>query len=147
MRKGLFQLWLSIFVVSLWVSSCKKENTKSPSFKLESSVSHLIKKDNGYVGDEDCAFCHEELFNSYKQTGMGRSFYLLSEGNQVEDFSTKNLVYDSNSNFHYELIKDENAYYQIEYRKNEKRHTFERFRSFYGQLILKWWYSYADLMI
>jgi tetratricopeptide (TPR) repeat protein len=120
MRKGLFQLWLSIFVVSLWVSSCKKEKTKSPSLKSESSVSHLIKKDNGYVGDEDCAFCHEELFNSYKQTGMGRSFYLLSEGNQVEDFSTKNLVYDPNSNFYYELIKDENAYYQIEYRKNEK---------------------------
>ncbi len=73
-----------------------------------------------YVGDEDCALCHSEIFKSFKQTGMGRSFYPPSASSHIEDLARNQPVYDARSNLRYEVIAKGEALHQIEYRLDEK---------------------------
>ena len=37
-----------------------------------------------------CAVCHPKIYESYRRTGMGRSFYRPGPSNTVEDYSRKN---------------------------------------------------------
>jgi tetratricopeptide (TPR) repeat protein len=79
-----------------------------------------------YVGDEECTVCHSEIFKSFKQTGMGRSFYPPSAANRIEDFARNNHAYDAQRNLHYEAVVKGEELYQIEYRLDEKgRRTHE----------------------
>ena len=73
-----------------------------------------------YVGDEDCALCHSEIFKSFKQTGMGRSFYPPSVSNRIETITSGNQVYDARSNLYYEAFAQGDELQQREYRLNEK---------------------------
>jgi len=73
-----------------------------------------------YVGDEECAVCHSEIFKTYKQTGMGRSFYLPTAGNRLEDYAQNNHVFEPKSNLHYQMISKGDEFYQVEYRLDEK---------------------------
>lgn len=69
-----------------------------------------------YVGDDDCALCHSEIFKSFKQTGMGRSFYTPAAIDLSTEVARNAHVYDSTSNFHYEVLLREGQLHQIEYR-------------------------------
>src|SRR2546426_1091999 len=40
-----------------------------------------------------CMSCHEAIVESYLKTGMGRSFFALTESKRVEDFSRRNSFY------------------------------------------------------
>jgi len=71
------------------------------------------------VGDEECAVCHAEIFKTYKQTGMGRSFYPPAEANLIEDYVRNNHVFDAQSNFHYQMVSKGGEFYQTEYRLDE----------------------------
>lgn len=73
-----------------------------------------------YVGNEECSYCHQDIYNSYLRTGMGRSFYRPTNQPQIENFSSGNHIFDKKNNLHYEAIKDGENYYQIEYRENDK---------------------------
>src|ERR1051325_4888187 len=46
--------------------------------------------ESSYVGSRVCAGCHQEIAKSYRQTGMGRSFYRPRVENTVEDYSRRN---------------------------------------------------------
>ena len=69
-----------------------------------------------YVGDEECADCHSEIYQTFKQTGMGRSFYLPTTENIIEDYTKNNHVYDPKSNLHYEVYEKDGRFFQSEYR-------------------------------
>jgi predicted CXXCH cytochrome family protein len=59
-----------------------------------------------YIDSRRCAGCHVEIAQSYRQTGMGRSFYRASEaGLNVEDFTRKNSFYHTPSDRHYEMVR------------------------------------------
>src|ERR1035438_3223504 len=49
--------------------------------------------DAGYVNPETCAVCHRAISETYRRTGMGRSFYRPSAANIVEDYTGKNTFY------------------------------------------------------
>ena len=73
-----------------------------------------------YIGDRECTVCHSDISDTFKQTGMGRSFYVPSNDNVIEDYVTNNHVFDPKSNFHYEMIAKDGQFFQIEYRLNEQ---------------------------
>ncbi|TDI94911.1 MAG: tetratricopeptide repeat protein [Caldithrix sp.] len=81
-----------------------------------------------YVGDEDCADCHSEIYQTFKQTGMGRSFYPPTTENIIEDYTKHNHVYDRKSNLHYEVYEKDGHFFQSEYRLDEKKRTHELVR-------------------
>jgi len=58
-----------------------------------------------YTGIKSCVGCHQDIYQNYLQTGKGRSFYLPSLKNVIENFQAK-PVYDKFSDLYY------NAYWR-----------------------------------
>src|SRR5678816_4392833 len=50
-------------------------------------------REAGYVSPEVCAGCHRNIWVTYRQTGMARSFYRPSPSNTVEDYTRNNTFY------------------------------------------------------
>ena len=57
-----------------------------------------------YVGKEQCRMCHAEIYDSYIQTGMGRSFHYATKQNSELDGSLMPIIYDSIKNLFYETF-------------------------------------------
>ncbi|MCI0698032.1 tetratricopeptide repeat protein [candidate division KSB1 bacterium] len=111
---------------------CQKESERNESATVAAAEQldflNLDPK-TAYVSDEECAPCHSEIYKSFKQTGMGRSFYPPSVSNRIEDFARNNHAYDARKNLHYEAIAKGEELFQIEYRLDEKgRRTHELVR-------------------
>ena len=81
-----------------------------------------------YVGNEECSYCHRDIYNSYLRTGMGRSFYKPNAQPKIENFTSNNHVFDKNNNLHYEMLQDREDYYQLEYRDNDKGERIHELR-------------------
>jgi tetratricopeptide (TPR) repeat protein len=114
---------LATFFVLLALLACRQRQSEhSESANVANEQLDFLNLDPKveYVGDEDCALCHSEIFKSFKQTGMGRSFYLPSASNRIEDFAANNHAYDARRNLHYEAIAKGEEFFQIEYRLDEK---------------------------
>lgn len=56
----------------------------------------------GYVADELCGSCHRDLYESFQDVGMARSFYKPRASNLIEDFSKD--YYHEKSRRHYEMV-------------------------------------------
>ena len=78
-----------------------------------------LSEEVSYVGDEKCRSCHLDITESFHKTGMGKSFYKPSLNNEIEDFSEANIIYDSKSDYYYQVYKKDNEYFQKEFRKDE----------------------------
>ena len=51
------------------------------------SPRHFIAgEDAGYLEPSSCASCHRRIYEGYRRTAMGRSFYRPAPGNTVEDY-------------------------------------------------------------
>lgn len=69
-----------------------------------------------YIGSEQCKPCHEEIYNSYKQSEMGRSMYPVAGMPPIEIFPSA-IIKDERLHFSYQAIKNEGRIYQREFRK------------------------------
>ena len=65
-----------------------------------------------------CAGCHREIWESYLQTGMGRSFYRLTPERLKEDFVRKNTYFHGPSESYFTMFARDGQYYQ-------RRHQLE----------------------
>ncbi|MGH7494384.1 MAG: hypothetical protein ACREOO_18590, partial [bacterium] len=57
--------------------------------------------DAHWVGSEACAPCHTQIYNSFRQTGMGRSFSKPEAAKLAALLQTSPRVYEPKSDFHY----------------------------------------------
>ena len=71
--------------------------------------------DSQYVNPSLCAGCHAKIAESFRKTGMGRSFYRLESKNVIEDFQRNNTFDHAASERHYQLIARDGKYYQRRY--------------------------------
>ena len=63
-----------------------------------------------------CGNCHPKVMETYRRTGMARSFYSASKQNMVEDFSAKSTTfYHQPSNTYFAMIEREGKYFQRGY--------------------------------
>ncbi|MBP6185443.1 MAG: tetratricopeptide repeat protein [Saprospiraceae bacterium] len=64
-----------------------------------------------YVGMETCRSCHANVYETFIQTGMGRSFGMANHRRSNAAFDNHSLVYDSISNFFYfPFLRDSSMY-------------------------------------
>lgn len=85
--------------------------------KLSDEYYYLnLYKEVAYTGDAKCKSCHNEIHDTYHQTGMGRSLYKPSQEIEIEDFTMSSPVYDQKSDYYYTAFKKGNEYYQREFR-------------------------------
>jgi hypothetical protein len=67
-----------------------------------------------YVGSAECARCHREIYNSYKQTGMGRSISGVTP-EWLSNHQTSGSVVDKNSHLKFEVSTAAGKLVQSEY--------------------------------
>ncbi len=111
-------------LLTLALFACRQKEGERNQPAVVATSDHLaflnIAPEIKYVGDEECALCHFEIFKSFKQTGMGRSFYPPSASSRIADLARNKPVYDTRSNLHYEVFAKGEELHQIEYRLNDK---------------------------
>ena len=68
--------------------------------------------DAGYVSPGACAECHREIWDTYRRTGMGRSFARIGEAAALEDYDEKNTYYHKASDRYYTMYRKDGRFYQ-----------------------------------
>lgn len=80
-----------------------------------------------YVGMETCRKCHESVYQSFIQTGMGQSFDLATPKKSAADFSPAHaLVYDKDKDFYYKPYFHNDSLYIMEFRLDGKDTVHKR---------------------
>src|SRR5713226_8230982 len=62
-----------------------------------------------------CAGCHREVWETYRRTGMGRSFFRPSPESAVEDFTNQNTFYHQPSDSYLTMMSRDGKFYQRRY--------------------------------
>lgn len=62
-----------------------------------------------------CAACHADIWQTYRNSGMARSFYRPSPANTVEDYDGKRTYYHQPSDTWYAMIRRDGRYLQRQY--------------------------------
>ena len=79
---------------------------------------------DGYVRAEVCRDCHRQVYDTYKQTPMGRSFYRSDSSDVIEDWDTDNRYYHEPSNRHYEMSRRGDSFFIARYQLDKQgRHV------------------------
>lgn len=99
--------------------------------KTDSSISQKTKKDSllylnhsdsaKYVGMNTCKLCHQNIYNTFIKTGMGKSFDVASKQKSSADFKNA-TIYDKLADLNYAAFWKNDSLYFCEFRK-EKRDT------------------------
>jgi predicted CXXCH cytochrome family protein len=65
-----------------------------------------------YVDAAQCATCHPAIAETYKQTGMARSFFQPAPENTTEDYTANNTFFHAASDRYYTMTARDGHYYQ-----------------------------------
>ncbi len=68
--------------------------------------------DNAYVDSAVCAQCHADKAKTYRQTGMGRSFYRLTPDTAIENFQSGLPFYHPASDTYFNVLERGGKYFQ-----------------------------------
>ncbi len=101
---------------------CSKSTEKKEAVSQYLNHNDTVK----YVGIETCRSCHNDIYKTFIETGMGQSFDLATETKSAADFSKKHLVYDKYSDLYYAPSKRDNNIYITEFRLQGKDTVYKR---------------------
>jgi tetratricopeptide (TPR) repeat protein len=105
---GFFILGLSILLV---YGNCTSSQAKENLYK---NISNEKAK---YVGIEKCASCHADIYKTYMETGMGKSWDLATKTKSAGNFDpSKAHVFDAKNNLHYRAYWVGDSMHIMEYR-------------------------------
>ncbi|MCC6371570.1 MAG: tetratricopeptide repeat protein [Bacteroidia bacterium] len=90
------------------------------------SLTYLNHHDSArYVGMNTCRLCHQNIYNTFIKTGMGKSFGMATQSKSSGDF-TKAALYDAPGNLHYKAFWQHDSLYFKEYRLQKKDTIHQR---------------------
>ena len=93
----------------------------------ESSDKYLNHSDTAhYIGMSQCKLCHQDIYNSFIQTGMGKSFDHASKQKSSAKFDAHTVIYDKFKDFYYHPFWDGDSLKIMEFRLVGKDTTFKR---------------------
>ena len=110
-----FHLWTggSAAAVILFFACSRPSDERKPADAFYANTAPNVK----YVGSEECASCHRDIYEAYAQSEMGRSMSRLEAATLTETFPQTYEVFDSTKNFYYEMVRRDGGFYQREYRR------------------------------
>ncbi|MCX6350705.1 MAG: multiheme c-type cytochrome [Bacteroidetes bacterium] len=116
---SLFLLSIFVVMVSSWRCSNQPQKTKEPVFlNLHDTVK--------YVGIEACRKCHEDIYKTYIQTGMGQSFAKATKHKSAGHFMGSEILHDPYSNLSYQPFWQGDSLMLKEFRMLGKDTTHKR---------------------
>jgi len=106
-----------------FVIACQrqKENKETPS-QRQSAVRAT------WVGSEACASCHPNIYASFRETGMGRSFSLPEAAKLATIAPFDKTVYEPRTNFYYSIHALDGKVVMREFRRENGKITHEQER-------------------
>lgn len=115
MKRSLFVLFFILIVI--FINSCEFNSNKT-AVKSNDSLVYLNHSDSAkYVGMQTCKNCHQNIYTTFIETGMGKSIDEASLKKSSGDFSKPILVNDSTKNFNYSANWQNNNLFIEESRK------------------------------
>ena len=65
-----------------------------------------------YVDGAVCASCHQDIAETYRKTGMGRSFSVPTAATVVEDYAHANTVFHKPSGLRYTMLERNGEFFE-----------------------------------
>ena len=79
-----------------------------------------------YVGMDACRACHNPIYETFKETGMGKSFHFATRQKSAAKFGKHHIVYDKWNNLSYYPFWQQDTMYIMEFRLSGKDTTHKR---------------------
>ncbi|MCF8429743.1 MAG: tetratricopeptide repeat protein [Bacteroidia bacterium] len=113
MKNKIYYLFIIVAILSILLNvfcnvDTKHQNEESKYLNHNDSVK--------YVGMQQCRACHAAIYNSFIETGMGKSFDLATPQKSSADFTKHHVVFDKFKNLYYHPYWENNVMYILEYR-------------------------------
>jgi FimV-like protein len=87
--------------------------------RAQSNSSSSSREKSGYAAPETCVGCHRDIWETYRRTGMARSFYRPSPtntpANMVDASLSSNTYYHKPSDSFFSIIQRDGQFYQRRY--------------------------------
>jgi hypothetical protein len=111
-------------ILTFTLSLCKQGNKRDNN---ASATVYLNHNDTvSYTGTQSCEACHADKYNTFVETGMGRSFDIASLKKTSADFRHVVPVYDSFRNLYYLPFFKGDVFYLKEYRMEGRDTVYSR---------------------
>ena len=119
-------LFLTISIAAL-IFSCETPEGKLATKQLQTdTLLYLNHADSAtYVGINTCKLCHQDIYNTFIKTGMGKSFDLASKEKSAADYHNS-IVHDKIGNFYYKAFWLNDSLQFLEYRMQGKDTIYKR---------------------
>jgi tetratricopeptide (TPR) repeat protein len=79
-----------------------------------------------YVGMQTCRLCHQKIYDSFIQTGMGQSFAPASRQKSVAIIDAHTVIYDQYQDFYYHPFWKKDSLWMMEFRLKGRDTVFKR---------------------
>ncbi len=124
-----FKYLLFCFTITVGVVffSCETPEGKTTSTEIKKdTLLYLNHSDSAkYVGINTCKLCHQDIYNTYIKTGMGKSFDIASKTKSAGDYHNT-VIYDKIGDFYYKAFWQNDSLQFLEYRLKGKDTVYKR---------------------
>lgn len=121
MNRKIIILFFSIPLLILAFNFCDTQPLPDKlDHKIKDSLVYLNHSDSAtYVGMNTCKLCHQEVYNTFIKTGMGKSFGIATRAKSSGDFKNS-TIYDKLADLHYKAYWDHDSLFIKEFRLDKK---------------------------
>lgn len=104
MKKATFNIFFGFLLtcVSLLVWQCTQKKPKEVENPASESQWRNLGDSAHYVGMQTCRNCHEDIYQSFSQTGMGQSFGLATRSKSAANWHIQKPIFDKYKNLYYQ---------------------------------------------
>ncbi|MEO6169268.1 MAG: tetratricopeptide repeat protein [Chitinophagales bacterium] len=120
--KQRFVIAICFFIISLTFFYCcgpQKQVVETPLYKNWNDTV-------GYMGMNTCKTCHQQIYETFIKTGMGKSWDVATPQKSSARFDTHDVVYDAHRNFYYKPFWKDSLLYIMEYRLEGEDTIYKR---------------------
>jgi tetratricopeptide (TPR) repeat protein len=128
MKRVYLSLSFVLTLLCIAVVSTQCNQNQSEEKKVNKSLSPFLNHGDSatYVGINTCKTCHLDIYETFIETGMGKSFDNANKLKTSALFGTKAAVYDQKSDFYYFPFFNGDTMKVLEFRMNGKDTVYKR---------------------
>ena len=122
-----YLLFCSTIIIGVIVFSCETPEGKTVSTEIKKdTLLYLNHSDTAkYVGINTCKLCHQDIYNTFIKTGMGKSFDVATKTKSSGDYHNS-VIHDKIGDFYYKAFWLHDSLQFLEYRLKGKDTIYKR---------------------